>query len=74
VKTTLARATRRISVRPARGSCQWWIVSTARAASHAPSASGIRSAAACTAGALPAGRWAIMAADGSTASTVWGGS
>jgi len=74
VSTTSRRATRRISASPARGSGQWWIVSTAIAASQAPSASGIRSAAACTAGALPAGRWRIIAADGSIASTVCGGS
>ncbi len=49
-------------------------MSTASAASQAPSASGIRSAVACAAGALPGGRWAIIAADGSTARTVWGGS
>ena len=74
MRTTLRRATRRISASPRAGSLQWWMVRTASAASQAPSAIGMRSAAACTAGALPAGRCEIIAAEGSTARIVCGGS
>ena len=41
----------------------------ATTASNDPSGNGSRSAEACTAGAAPAGRWAIITADGSTAVT-----
>ena len=74
VRTTIRRATRRISANPRSRSRQWWTVSTARAASTAPSSSGMAWAVACTAGASTAGRCAIMTSDGSTASTVSGGS
>jgi hypothetical protein len=71
---TIRPATRRISANPRSSDGQWWIVRTASAASTAPSASGIASAVAWTAGASPARRWAIMTAEGSTASTVSAGS
>jgi hypothetical protein len=61
-------------VRIPREDDQWWMVRAASAASQAPSAIGMRSAAACTAGALPAGRCEIIAAEGSTARIVCGGS
>ena len=67
--TMRPRATRRISARPASRSGQWWTVSTAIAASKASSAKGSASALARTAGAAPAGRWAIISAEGSTAVT-----
>ena len=54
---------------PARQSVQWCSVSTAIAASKAPSSNGSASAAAWTAGAASGGRWAIITADGSTAVT-----
>jgi len=44
-------------------------VSTASAASKLSSGNGNASATACTAGAAPSGRWAIMTSDGSTATT-----
>ena len=45
------------------------MVRTAIAASKLASAKGSASALACTAGAAPGGRWAIITADGSTAVT-----
>ena len=67
--TTRSRATRRSSAQPARQSLQWCSVMIAIAASKLASAKGSASALACTAGAAPGGRWAIITADGSTAVT-----
>src|SRR5262245_16245784 len=47
------------------------MVRTARAAAKAASRKGRCPAPACTTGALPAGRWRIMASEGSTATTGW---
>jgi hypothetical protein len=69
VNTTTRRATRRISRSPATGSCQWWMVLNAIAASKDWSSNGRLSAAAATHGAEPSGRSARMTADGSTAVT-----
>jgi hypothetical protein len=63
------RATRSISRIPAARSLQWWSVKIAIAASTLPSSRGSASAEAWTAGALPGGRWAIITAEGSTATT-----
>ena len=54
---------------PPRQSLQWWIVSTAIAASKLSSSNGSASALACTTVAPSGGRWAIITADGSTAVT-----
>ena len=70
MKTTIRRRTTRCSSPSARGtSRQWWTVLTARAASWLCSGSGKASALAWMTGAAPGGRWAIIVADGSTAST-----
>src|SRR5262245_53766778 len=67
--TTASRATRASSARPRDRSRQWCTVSTAMAASNAPSRKGRRSAVAWTTGARPAGRWWIIVHAGSTATT-----
>ena len=72
--TTRPPATRHISAIPAARSSQWWTVSTARAASASPSASGMCSAVERIAGAAPGSRWSIMVCDGSIAQRVWDGS
>ncbi len=67
--TTVPRATRRISARPAAGGSQWWTVKHAMAASTTSSPNGNASARPPIAGAAWPARWARMAALGSTAST-----
>ena len=68
--TTRSRATRRSSAGPRAQSLQWCSGEErpSRRRSCA-SAKGSASALACTAGAAPGGRWAIITADGSTAVT-----
>ena len=67
--TTRRRATRSSSASPAAGSSQWCTVSSARAASAEPSASGNASARPSIAAGTSGGRWSRMTADGSTAIT-----
>lgn len=69
VTTTNRRATRRSSAIPAARSDQWCTVSTARATANCPVSKGSSSARPIRQGAAPAGRWARIAADGSTASS-----
>jgi hypothetical protein len=69
VKVTTRRATRFISAIPRARSLQWWSLSTAMAASNAPSSNGSSSATARTIGAAPSARCAIIVSDGSTATT-----
>src|SRR5829696_1006593 len=70
VNTTMRRrATRSIWATPARQSGQWCRLSVAIAASTVSSASGSASAAPTITGALPGGRWAIIACEGSMAIT-----
>ena len=67
--TTGPRDTRRISASPAAGSRHWWIDRVLMAAANAPSGKGRASAQASTAGGRCGGRWARMAAEGSTGVT-----
>ncbi|MBE1583406.1 hypothetical protein H4W80_001664 [Nonomuraea angiospora] len=67
--TTGPWETRRSSRRPCSVSLPWWTVTVAMAASKLSSSKGRRSATASRAGARWRGRWARIAAEGSTATT-----
>ncbi len=69
VTTTCRPATRRISASPAAASGQWCTVSTASAASNAPSPNGNAPATPRTTAAAPGARCPIIVSDGSTATT-----